>query len=527
MPEQLHERLQLLKEGGSYQLLTDIQRGIEKESLRITPTGKLAQTSHPVSLGSPLTHPHITTDFSEALLEFITPVSDSIEHSLEWLDRIHRYVYSQLNDEELWVTSMPCLLEGDDNIPVAQYGHSNVARMKTVYRKGLGHRYGRLMQTISGIHYNFSVPDSLWPLLQQQDGDNDSLQNYKTKAYFGLIRNFRRYSWLLIYLFGASPAICKSFLNGRTVDYLEPMDYGTMHLPYGTSLRMGDLGYQSNAQASLKVCYNGLDSYIETLRQAITNAHPAYEKIGMEVDGDYRQLSTSLLQIENEFYSPIRPKRVTESGEIPLGALKDRGVEYIEVRCIDVNPFLPLGIDAEQIRFIDSFLLFCLFNESPLCDEEDYRLMDENLKAVVNCGRNPELHLQTVTGSCSLKDWADSLMDRIESIALQLDQANGGEGYQRACYQQRQKINDAALTPSAKVLTCLHEQSSPFFRFAMDQAQQLGESFRQRPLPSADQLYFEELAKQSLLRQQQIEQEDVLSFEDYLSQYYRQYQELL
>lgn len=526
MPDQLTERLELLSSSDYNALLTGIQRGMEKESLRITPDGRLAQTPHPASLGSALTHPFITTDFSEALLELITPVSTSIDETLHTLDKIHRFTYPKLGDEKLWTASMPCVLEGDEHIPVAQYGSSNVATMKTVYRKGLGHRYGRLMQTIAGIHYNFSLPMPLWELLQQQDFNKQPLQDYITDSYFKLIRNFRRCSWLLVYLYGASPAVCKSFLRGNTDHQLQEFDQGSVYHPYGTALRMGDLGYQSSAQENLKVCYNSLESYIQTLKQAITNIHPDYDAIGVKVDGEYRQLSCALLQIENEFYSPIRPKRVTESGEIPLGALQQRGVEYIEVRCIDVNPYLPLGIDADQIRFIDCFLLFCLFDSSPLCDDEDRDRIYSNLRDVVNRGREPGLTLQTRHASPSLIEWSDELMDGIERIAELLDQAHGGNDYQRVCQQQRQKLADPALTPSAKILEDMKTQQQPFFRFAMDLADQHSQQFRERPLNEKDQAFFQQQTEQSRQLQADIEAADQLNFDQYLAQYYQQYDAL-
>lgn len=525
LPDQLSHRLELLTSTESLPILNTIQRGIEKESLRINTSGRLSQTPHPFSLGSALTHPHITTDFSESLLEFITPVSTSIEASLDCLDEIHRFVYANLEGEQLWTTSMPCVLAGQDSIPVAQYGSSNVAKMKTAYRWGLVHRYGAVMQTIAGIHYNFSVPDALWDLLQQQDANSQSKQQYVTDNYFKLIRNFRRFAWLLIYLYGASPAVCKSFLNGRQ-HQLQEFDNGTVYLPYATALRMGDLGYQSSAQNNLNICYNSINSYIDTLQRAIRNTHPDYEKIGVKVDGEYRQLSTSLLQIENEFYSPIRPKRVTQSGEIPLGALQQRGVEYIEVRCIDVNPYLPLGIDADQIRFIDTFLLYCLLSESPLCDDDDRERIKVNFKNVVNAGRQPDLMLESAEGPMPLKQWGNHLLDGIQQVAEALDKSHGGNDYARVCQQQRQKVQDASLTPSAKVLEDMRAEDKSFFQFSNDLAQQHADYFLHRPLEGERLAFFQAESERSILRQQDIEAADTLEFDDYLRQYYQQYNAL-
>src|SRR4051812_49189554 len=267
--------------------LQQIRRGIEKESLRVGPDGKLALTPHSAALGSPLTHPHITTDFSESQLELITGVHTSVDGCLGELSHIHQFVYKHIADEVLWASSMPCGLPADDEIPLGRYGSSNIGRMKTIYRMGLAHRYGRRMQTISGIHYNFSFPG-----LSSED-------------YFALIRNFRRHSWLALYLFGASPAVCSSFLAGRSHE-LRELSAGTHYLPHATSLRMGRLGYQSDAQAALCVSYNNLDNYAASLDAALTRPFPAYEKIGIGSAQDYRQLNTTLLQIENEFYSTVR-----------------------------------------------------------------------------------------------------------------------------------------------------------------------------------------------------------------------------
>jgi len=528
LSSQLQRNLKALAGPESRPLLKAINRGIEKESLRITPEGKLAQTPHPATLGSALTHSLITTDYSEALLEFITPVDPGIENSLETLADIHSYVYQQLDDEILWSASMPCVVSGEDSIPVARYGSSNVARMKTVYRYGLGHRYGRLMQAIAGIHYNFSMPDAYWQDAWTADGSKGELQDYITERYLGLIRNFHRYSWLLIYLYGASPAVCASFLRGRDNHGLLPFDEKgrSLHLPYGTALRMGDLGYNSDAQKSLNVCYNSLDHYMHALARAIVTPHPDYSAFNSGQGGDYQQLNDSLLQIENEFYSPIRPKRVAHSGETPLSALCRGGIEYIEVRCVDVSPFTPLGLDGEQIRFMDSFLLYCLLQESPPCDEAEQAMQAANLKAVVNRGREPGLQLETMAGALPMDRLAHGLLEQLEDVSALLDEAHGGDSYQQALQAQRQKVDDPETTPSARVLREMREKDLPFFRLAMSYSQQWGEHFRSRELSTDTQARFADEARQSLQRQQEMEATEDVSFEAYLTRFYDQYKAL-
>src|SRR5262245_35922367 len=358
-------------------VLGSLRRGIEKESLRVRPDGALATTPHPPQLGSALTHPHITTDFSEAQLELITGVHASAEGCLDELERIHEFVYRQIGEELLWCASMPCNLPAEDAIPIARYGRSNVGRAKTVYRTGLSHRYGRRMQAISGIHYNFSLPEDAWPLPGRRDAN---------EGYFALIRNFRRHAWLLLYLFGASPAVCASFVEGRAHG-LKELVPGTLYLPHATSLRMGRLGYLSDAQDSLRVSYNNLASYTASLDDALTQPYPPYETIGLRDPGSaegYRQLATTLLQIENEFYSTIRPKRVINPGERPLHALRERGVEYVEVRAMDLDPYSPVGITASTMRFLDVFLLHCLLTESPPDTDREIEALGRNKQEVAS-----------------------------------------------------------------------------------------------------------------------------------------------
>ena len=529
MSDQLQRSLDALADPDSTHLLAGIQRGIEKESLRLNEEGKLAQTPHPRGLGSALTHDSITTDYSEALLEFITPVDTNIQSGLETLADIHTFTYQKLDDETLWCASMPCIVNGDEGIPVAEYGSSNVATMKKVYRLGLGHRYGRIMQTIAGIHYNFSMPEAFWDKCWEADGRQGERQDYITERYLGLIRNFKRHSWLLIYLFGASPAVCASFLRGNTDHDLQPFDGDarSLQMPYGTSLRMGDLGYNSSAQKDLTVCYNSLDRYVTTLRSAIMQPHADYAEFPSGQDGNYEQLNDSLLQIENEFYSPIRPKRVARSGETPLGALRRGGIEYIEVRCVDVNPFTPLGLDGEQIRFLDTFLLYCLLADSPDCDEADLARQTANMQAVVTRGREPGLNLQAAEGEQALTAMGQSLLQAMKPVAKLLDAANHESGYCNAVLDQRAKIDDPELTPSARILREMREKDLPFFRLAMAYSQEWAQHFRRRQLSTETQARFNDETQRSLTAQAELEAAtDTESFTDYLNQFYDQYNHL-
>jgi glutamate--cysteine ligase len=498
-------------------ILRGLRCGIEKESLRVGVDGQLSRRPHPDSLGSALTHPNITTDFSEAQLELITAVHDDPERAIEELRDVHRFVYQNLADELLWVGSMPCILGPDEEIPVGRYGASNIAMAKTVYRLGLGNRYGRLMQTISGIHYNFSLPDGFWAPFARSRGVKPS-QDFQTESYFGLIRNFRRHSWLLIYVFGASPAICKSFVRNQP-HHLEVFDEGSLYLPHATSLRMGRLGYQSDAQSSLHISYNSLNEYADSMHQALTQSYPAYEKIGVKVDGEYRQLNTALLQIENEFYGTIRPKRPIRSGERPLSALRSRGVEYVEVRCLDLNPFLPEGIDSVEARFINLFLLYCLLLESPEDSEQESVMMGSNQLRVVERGREADLSLDTANGSVSMSEWAQEIIRGIRPLAELLDRLHGNDLYNYSLDQQAAKLSHPERTPSARMLEIMQSQQIPFFRFALNQSIAHKGYFNEHPLRDRALEAYQQIALDSITRQREVEAADTVSFDTFLEDY--------
>ena len=500
--------------------LRGVLRGIEKEGLRTTAEGALARTSHPAGLGSALAHPHITTDFSESQLELITGVHRDAEGCVAEITEIHQAVYRHLGDELLWGCSMPCRLpERDDEIPLGRYGSSNVGRAKTIYRNGLSHRYGRRMQTISGIHYNFSLPDSAWPELQLAEGRGGSLREYRDEGYFSLIRNFRRRSWLLLYLFGASPAVCRTFVAGRA-HALQPFGADSLHLPYATSLRMGPLGYQSDAQARLAVSYNGLHSFAASLRWALSEPYPAYEAIGLRDGDDYRQLSTTLLQIENEFYGTIRPKRRIRPGERPLHALAERGVEYVEVRCMDIDPFKPVGIDEDTMRFLDVFLLHCLLSDSPPDTPEEIATLSYNQHRAADRGREPGLMLRRTGREFALADWGNELLSECDPIAEALDQARGGRAHRDSLAAAREALREPSATPSARVLEVMqrqHDQSH--LAFGLERSRRNLAALAQRPLSPEAVSRFERMARESLESQREIEAADRVPFETYRQQY--------
>jgi glutamate--cysteine ligase len=515
------QRLAQLDNAEGLSHLRQLLHGIEKEGLRVTPQGEIAQTPHPRVLGAALTHPSITTDYSESLLEFITPTFHQVDDVLAHLTNIHAFVAQSLNNEMMWTSSMPCALQGDLSIPIAQYGSSNIGQLKHVYRRGLWHRYGRTMQAIAGIHYNFSLPVSFWPFLKTIEKNNDVVQDFRSASYFSLIRNFRRYAWLFYYLFGSSPAVDKSFLDNKK-HVLEKLDEHTLFGEYATSLRMSDIGYNNSNQSSLRVCHNNINNYINMLDKATHTPHPDYEKIGIKQNGEYCQINTYILQIANEYYSSIRPKSVAPSGKTPIASLKAQGVEYIEVRGVDINPFLPMGISKEQALFIDIFLLSCLLKDSIEMSNDEYDRIANNHRLIVLQGRCPALTLNDGRSERSIRDWGVELLDDLLPVAALLDKAHSSTRYNDVIESQREKLSHPDATPSAQVLAHLREQGLSFTQMALQESERTAALLKQHDLSPALKAEFENLARTSLAEQTAIEQSDTIDFEQFRQHYIAQ-----
>jgi glutamate--cysteine ligase len=495
-------------------------KGIEKESLRIDKDGYLSTLPHPRSLGSALTNQYITTDFSEALLEFVTPAFANTWEALHFVCDIHQFCYQRLGDELLWVASMPCRIPGDPDIPIADYGASNVGQMKTIYRRGLGYRYGRQMQTIAGIHYNYSLPKAFWPVLQQIVGEPGDADNFRSEQYLALVRNFRRFGWIVLYLFGASPALCKSFA-ADSASQLPSLNAETAYEPFGTSLRMSDLGYSNQNQAQLNISLNSLDEYIRDLSKATRHLEPAYEKIGIKVDGEYRQLNANHLQIENEYYSSVRPKRVAMSGERPTAALQRGGIEYVEIRSLDINTFDPCGINQNTMRFVEAFLIYCLLEDSPPLDSLSLAEAARNQSQTAKQGRDPEFRLIRDGIETSVPGWANEILTKVSSVAELIDRDSGTDCYVKSVQHMQSMIDDPDTTPSARILNELQGANCSFFELALNFSRSHRDYFASiEPLQGQAAENFANEVDLSVERQLEIEATDEIGLEEYLENYF-------
>lgn len=499
-------------------LLRGMRRGIEKESLRITPNGYLATSKHPQALGASLTHPYITTDYSEALIEFITPPVAQPEEAIHWLMDLHSFTYQHIGKELLWVSSMPCTLTKAEDIPIAEFGTSNIGRLKHIYRQGLAHRYGKAMQVIAGIHLNCSFPTRFWLFYQELLQDTQPLQEFIDQHYFNLLRNYWRYCWLIVMLTGASPAICQSFLRQPNTE-LQHKSGGTWFAPEGTSLRMSDLGYQNNRQHDLQISYNSLPEYIAGLKHAISIIEPEYLAYGTVAQGQYEQLNANLLQIEAEYYSPIRPKRRPQGDERSIHALRVRGVEYVEVRILDLNPYEPVGINAEVIRFVESFLLMCLLKPSAYFDGQEQKEIKNNLRQVVYHGQNFHTTLQRQGETITLDNWSKELMQEIQACAELLDQHHQTTLYQAAVTQIQAKLTKHQPLAHQILQNMQEYHDCSFSQFTHYWSQEHQKTFLQRRLSPEREAEFKQLAEQSIRAQAELENNDTLTLQEYTQNY--------
>ncbi len=524
----LNDYIDAFNQDESLNALAGIGRGIEREALRVLPEGKLSQHGHYSQLGSALTHGEITTDYSETLLEFITPVSHTPETAIAQLQDIQKYTFANVDGELLWPMSMPCFVDDAEKVPLAQYGDSNIGKMKTVYRQGLKNRYGSMMQVIAGIHFNFSFSEGFWQVLQnlQPQNNDQKLDDFISERYFSILRNYKRFCWLIPYLYGSSPALCGSFLQGQTPALpFKKSSSGALYLEYATSLRMSDLGYTSSEQSSLKICYNNLHDYVDGVQNAIGLKSEKFTEIGVKVNGVYQQLNNNILQIENELYAPIRPKQVIKSGEKPSQALRERGVEYIEIRALDVNPFVDTGISIEQIHFLDIFITYCAFIDNKEFDCDSQQHHENNMNEVVLRGRDPALLLSDANcqGEVSRKSvatWGNELFDNMAKVASLLDKAYKTTNYSDSIDRERAKINDASLTPSAEILSIMVEQGQSISKYSLEQAAKYREESLARDYQFYSQDYFITGAEESHKEQRNIEANDSLSFDEFLADYF-------
>ena len=444
-----------------------ILRGIERESLRVTQEGNISQNNHPKNLGSPLTSKDITTDFAEALVELITPTFESAEELFEHLNLLHKFLYSEMGEEILWNFSMPCAFQSEQEIKIAEYGKTNRGMLKHIYRKGLRLRYGSIMQCVSGIHYNFSISNQSWNALSK-----NPTQDFINNKYLGAIRNIKRNFWFLLERLGASPIAHESYLFNREHSLEEHLE-DDLFLPNATSLRMSEVGYQSSIQNELKISYNNLDEFIDAIIKGIKTPVQDFQDMGLfDGNGIPQQISTGILQIENELYDIVRPKRSGPSGSRPATLLKEQGIEYLELRGIDINPFIPEGIDENKIKLLDVYIMHALISDSPEVSDTEIEEIRANQKAMVESGRSKDIKLKRGGVDIPLLELKTVLHDELKQVASAMDEYC--PGYSNAVDSEM----NIDILPSERIMNEIKSQNISFQEYGLSQSKKIANNLR-------------------------------------------------
>lgn len=440
--------------------------GVEREALRVTPAGALALTPHPAEFGDKLRNRRITVDFSESQLELITAPQPSVAAAWTDLAELHDEVEAVLDarGERLWPFSMPPALPDEQRIPIAQFGPSPEGREHELYRLGLGHRYGRRRQMISGIHFSFSfAPALLAALAPGESADN---------AYFRTARNFLRQRWLLVYLTGASPLADASFHGdvaahvGRVraccPDCCRQLDRYEQH---AISLRTSRHGYADTDLGTMPVSFNDRSGYVRDLRRLLATRSDRFARLTPTAPGTPLQLNDRVLQRESEFYAAIRLKGRLSGGSSHLDAIDRAGVHYAEVRVLDIDPFVREGIALPTLHFLQLFMLDCLLGSDAPLSPAEWDLTQENQHRIALCGRAPGLRLRSSACEASLRDLGTPILTRLTALAARIDDGLPDRPFATAVRLFRARFDDPAELPAARIAAAVRRRRLTHARY--------------------------------------------------------------
>lgn len=360
--------------------------GIEKESVRVNENGELATTPHPEIFGEKTENPYITVDFSESQIEMITPTVNSVEKAYDFLRNIHEIVATNLKDEYLWSQSVPPILPSEELILLGKFPQNKELER---YREKLALKYGRKKQLLSGIHFNFSFDDEFLKELYELSKEKISFKEFKNNIYLKISRNYFKYGWMIIYLLGASPVIHETYLQ-KCIDKMKKFTDDTYYFENLVSFRNGSCGYRN--EKDFFVNYENVDKYVESLEKLIEKESISSAK---------------------EYYSPIRLK--TKKPKEILKELKNSGIEYLEFRSIDLNPFSEIGIEKVDLEFLHLFILFLFLKDDEPFEEKDYFRYLKNQEILANRGNSGEFRLICCEDkSVSPKEYSMVILEEIE-----------------------------------------------------------------------------------------------------------------
>ncbi|WED55596.1 bifunctional glutamate--cysteine ligase GshA/glutathione synthetase GshB [Exiguobacterium profundum] len=404
-----------------HHLITSGKFAIEREMLRVTSEGTLAVTKHPKALGHKATHPYITTDFSESQIELVTPTFPTIEAAHHFLETLYDITALNIGDERLWPQSMPCALPEGGTIPLADFGVSGIEASR--YREHLLQKYGAKKQLISGIHFNFSFSDEMLSALYE--GSPEQNRHFKDHLYLKLVRQYLRMRWLIVYLLGATPAVHASY-EERCVSQMQALHVDTFSNKQALSYRNSDCGYTN----------------VEPL-------YPNYATLSSYIDDVKRFIAKGEIANPNELYSPIRLK--TSKGGNDLNQLEAHGIDYIEIRNIDLNPFEKTGIARSDLRFLHLFLLYLTFTKET--SHVDWQAEAyNNQQRVAKEGMSPASILTRDGYAIPLHTYATELLDAIDSFNTQYDL-----GFEDVFPAVREKIDHVDRTYASRLKTIMTE----------------------------------------------------------------------
>lgn len=398
--------------------------GVERETLRVDKEGNLALTKHPKVFECKISHPYITTDFSESQIELITPTLNSIEEAYSYLNLLYDIVALEIKDEYLWPQSMPCSIPEDDLIPVADYGMCESGKESSEYRKSLLKKYGGKKQLISGIHYNFSFSEELIEDLYIKLGNNEDYRTFRDNIYLKVVRNYLRYRWLLIYLLGGTTVMHESFGDKCVID-LDKVSKDGFSNKGAVSYRNSECGYK-----------NKIDLY------------PDYTSVRNYVESVHKFIDDKLIESHKELYTQIRLK--AKDNNRFLDSLLEEGINYLEIRSIDINPFDKAGISLEDLNFINVFTLYLLIKE-----ESNYKNWQEEAQTnqnIISIYGQEDVSLFKDGASISKNEWALEILNEIKALNEEL-----GLDKDEVITNMINKVYDPNLTYGNKIAKLVKE----------------------------------------------------------------------
>ncbi|EOU1610070.1 bifunctional glutamate--cysteine ligase GshA/glutathione synthetase GshB [Clostridium perfringens] len=422
--------------------------GLEKENVRVTERGNLALTPHPKAFGDREKNAYIKTDFSESQLEIVTPVCNTLEEVYSFICNLNKVVSLEImkNGEFLWPQSNPPILPREEEIPIAKLSN----REDELYRENLSYKYGKKKQVISGIHYNFSFKEEFIKLLYKELKVEKDFREFKDDIYLRMARNFQKYHWLLIYLTGASPVFHESYIE-EIKEEGEKLGEDSYYIKDDTSLRNSSYGYKN--KKDYYVSYNSIEEYASDIKNLVKDKE---------------------IQSIKEYYNPIRLKSL--GSEDMLESLLHKGIDYLEVRLLDLDPLSIQGVSKETLYLVHLFMIYTLLKENKEITYKDQEEFFKNHDMVALKGRNEEVVIHENGVPVLLKDKGREILSEMDEIVEILFSNN--EEFKNVIKRALEKINNPHDTISEKLIKDIKEEG--YINFHMRLAKEYLNNFKNK-----------------------------------------------